>query len=65
MIEQFIQEIKIQLFFNHPKLVKVYGYFADEEYFYIAIEYMEEGCLYALMKKKKNMEVTDVKEKIY
>ena len=29
MIDQFIQEIKIQMFLNHSKLVKMYGYFAD------------------------------------
>jgi len=29
MLEQFIQEIKIQLYLNHPKLVKTYGYFCD------------------------------------
>lgn len=30
MIEQFIQELKIQQFLNHPNLVKIYGYFADK-----------------------------------
>lgn len=30
MIDQFIQEVKIQMFLNHPKLVKIYGYFADQ-----------------------------------
>ena len=52
-MDQFIQEVKIQMFFNHPKLVKVYGYFADKEHFYMLVEYMEEGSLYSLMKKNK------------
>lgn len=56
MMEQFIQEVKIQLFLNHPKLVKLYGYFCDEEHFYMLIEYMEDGSLYALMKKNKKIE---------
>lgn len=30
MMDQFIQELKIQLYLNHPKLVKIYGYFADK-----------------------------------
>ena len=30
MMDQFIQEIKIQMFLNHSKLVKMYGYFSDE-----------------------------------
>lgn len=37
MIDQFIQEIKIQMYLNHSKLVKMYGYFADEEHFYMLI----------------------------
>lgn len=40
MIDQFIQEIKIQMFLNHPKLVKIYGFFSDYEHFYMLIEYM-------------------------
>lgn len=56
MLDQFIQELKIQLFLNHSKLVKMYGYFSDEEHFYMLIEYMEEGSLYSLMKKAKKFE---------
>jgi hypothetical protein len=36
-MEQFIQEMKIQLFLNHPKLVKLYGYFSDVENIYMLI----------------------------
>jgi aurora kinase len=64
MLDQFIQEIKIQLFLNHAKLVKVYGYFSDAEYFYILIEYMEDGSLYSLMKKKKKIDEIEVAEKL-
>lgn len=34
----------------------MYGYFSDEEYFYMLIEYMEDGSLYSLMKKNKKFE---------
>jgi aurora kinase len=64
MLDQFIQEIKIQLVLNHPKLVKVYGYFCDAEYFYILIEYMEDGSLYSLMKKKKKLDESEAAEKL-
>lgn len=64
MIDQFIQEIKIQLCLNHPKLVKVYGYFADAEHFYMLVEYMEEGCLYSIMKKNKKFEEQEAAEKL-
>jgi hypothetical protein len=56
MVEQFIQEMKIQLFLNHPRLVKIYGYFCDTEHIYMLIEYMEDGSLYTLMKKRKRLE---------
>lgn len=64
MIDQFIQEVKIQLYLNHPKLVKVYGYFADAEHFYMLVEYMEEGCLYSMMKKIKKFEEQEAAEKL-
>lgn len=64
MIDQFIQEVKIQLFLNHSKLVKMYGYFCDNEHFYMLIEYMEEGSLYSLMKKVKKFEEPAAIEKI-
>ena len=44
------------MFLNHPKLVKMYGYFSDNENFYMLVEYMEEGSLYSLMKKNKKFE---------
>lgn len=64
MMDQFIQELKIQLFLNHPKLVKMYGYFSDSEYFYLLVEYMEEGSLYSLMKKNKKFSEEETAEKI-
>jgi hypothetical protein len=29
MLDQFIQELKIQLYLNHPNIVKTYGYFSN------------------------------------
>ena len=40
MLDQFINEIKIQMFLDHPNLVKLYGFFHDLTYFYIIMEYM-------------------------
>lgn len=53
MLNQFIMEIKIQSFLNHPNLVKMYGCFGDEENVYILLEYMEDGCLYSRLKNSK------------
>jgi len=38
MVEQFTREIKTQCFFNHPNIIKVYGYFDDHQYLYIIME---------------------------
>ena len=40
MIDQFIQELKINTFASHPNIVKMYGFFSDKTYFYILMEYM-------------------------
>lgn len=53
MQDQFMQEIKISLFLNHPNVVKMYGCFADVDNIYILLEYMEEGSLYKHMKLAK------------
>lgn len=53
MLDQFIQEIKLQQYVSHPNVVKIYGYFSDFSYFYLLLEYMEEGSLYSLLKKEK------------
>ena len=37
MLDQFIQEIKIQLFLDHPNIVKLYSFFDDSLYFYIVM----------------------------
>ena len=34
ILEQFIRELKIQAFLNHPNIIDVYGFFHDELYFY-------------------------------
>jgi serine/threonine protein kinase len=53
MLDQFVQEIKISLFLNHPNIVRVYGCFSDKDHVYIMMEYMEEGSLYRLAKLNK------------
>ena len=41
MLEQFTQQIKINMFLDHPNVTKTYGFFHDKSYFYILMEYME------------------------
>jgi len=58
MIDQFITEIKIQMFLDHPNIVKLYGFFDDETSFYIIMEYMEGGNIWTLIKQKKKLSET-------
>jgi aurora kinase len=55
MLDQFIQELKIQSYLDHPNIVKLYGYFAEKENFYLVMEYMEEGSLFSFIKKSKKL----------
>lgn len=50
---QFTIEMKMQLFLNHPNILKLYGYFDDSENIYLILEFMEEGTLFSKLKKEK------------
>ena len=43
----------------------MYGFFCDRTYFYIMMEYMEEGSLYKQIKMKKKMEEEEASDKLY
>lgn len=49
MQSQLALEIKLQLFFDHPHILKLYHFFDDEKYVYLIMEYMEEGSLFTKM----------------
>jgi aurora kinase, other len=49
MLTQIIREMKIQTFLDHPNIIKNYGFFCDEEYFYTLMEVGCDGQLYDLM----------------
>jgi aurora kinase, other len=45
MQEQLVRELKIQMFINHPNVVKVYGFFDDLLHFYTIMECALDGHL--------------------
>jgi len=55
LIIQLIREIKIQSFLNHPNIVKMYTFFADKTYIYLALEVCFSGQLYNFLKKKRKL----------
>jgi serine/threonine protein kinase len=52
MEAQLLQEIKIQMFSNHPNILKMYGFFADESKIYLILELATNGCLFREIRQK-------------
>jgi serine/threonine protein kinase len=42
---------------NHPNVVKIYGFFSDNDNVYVLKEYMEEGCIAERRKKIGEAEI--------
>ncbi len=55
MIDQFVLEVKIQQFCNHPNILSLHGVFDDTDNVYILLEYMEEGTLFLHLKKNATL----------
>jgi hypothetical protein len=49
LLEQFIREIKIQSMLNHPNIISLYSFFADDTHFYTLMELGCDGQLYNLI----------------
>lgn len=50
--KQLTWEVKIQMFFDHVNIVKLYGFFADTTNVYLLMEYMEGGTMFDYLKKQ-------------
>ena len=46
MESQIIEEMKLQLFMNHPNILKMYGYFRDGDQLCMILEYANQKCLF-------------------
>lgn len=46
MEHQLALEIRLQMYFNHPNIAKLYSFFEDVDFIYLVMEFMEEGTLY-------------------
>lgn len=57
MVEQFAREIKIQCYFKHPNIIKVYGCFDDLLHLYVVMECALDQRLSDLLQEKKPPEV--------
>ncbi|MCL4168386.1 UNVERIFIED_CONTAM: hypothetical protein GTU68_059179 [Idotea baltica] len=53
--EQFIRELKIQMFLNHPNIIRMYGYFDDAVNIYLILEMATGNQLFKQLKKLQSM----------
>ncbi|KAH8549896.1 kinase-like domain-containing protein [Umbelopsis sp. PMI_123] len=49
------REIEIQGHLRHPNILRLYGYFHDDEHVYMVLEYAPNGDLYQLLREKKRL----------
>ncbi len=59
MVNQFILEVKLQLYLTHPFILKIYGVFDDDQHIYLIMEYLQQGCLFNYLKNSKNKKLTE------
>lgn len=52
-----MREIKIQTYLTHRHITNLYGFFDDEEYIYLVIEYMSDGSVAQRYGRRKMGEV--------
>lgn len=48
-----LREIKIQSFLTHRHITNLYGFFDDDEYIYLVMEYMSDGSVAQRYGRKK------------
>ena len=55
ILNQLIRELKIQMFLDHPNIIKLYGFFHDKEAIYLLLELGSSGQLYKVIKERERM----------
>ena len=56
-----VREIKIHSFLDHRNIIKLYGFFHDDENIYLILEYAPDGELYKELKATPNNRFTEEK----
>jgi len=55
MVDQFCLELKLQTFLNHENILTLFTFFDDKTHIYLVLEYMDEGTLFAQLKKNRKL----------
>ena len=53
ILDQFKREVEIMYMLDHPHLVKLFGHFEDEKFFYLILELVEGGNLFQKLSREK------------
>uniref|UniRef100_T1GM19 Aurora kinase n=1 Tax=Megaselia scalaris TaxID=36166 RepID=T1GM19_MEGSC len=62
---QVRREIEIQSHLRHPHILRLYGYFHDNERIYLILEYAPEGTLFKELQKQPNRRFPEKQTAIY
>lgn len=54
-VQQLVREIKLQLFLEHPNIIKLYDFFIEDESIFLVMEFACDGQLYRLMEERKKL----------
>jgi len=65
VFHQLRREIEIQYHLRHNNILRLYGYFYDEERVYLIIEYAQRGSVYSLLKKDGKFSEAQTAKYIY
>ena len=63
--KSFSAEIDALIRLDHPNIIRFYDYFYEKDYFFLILESCENGNLYDLIKKSKNISQTQIIEYFY
>ena len=59
-----VREINIHSFVSHPNIIKLYGFFHDDDNIYMILEYAPDGDLYHYLKNipEQRLEEEEVRQ---
>ena len=61
-VGQIARELSIQFYLSHRNIAPLYGYFADEKYVYLLVEFCEGGQLLEKLRGERRMQEKDVSQ---
>lgn len=58
-VELLAREVEINSHLNHENILKMFGYFVDEQRFYFILEFASQGDLYGILQKQPQSRFTE------